>query len=134
MDSYLGELGKRMGMEVLDLDPTGVVLRLPVAGNRQPIGMLHGGANAVLVEHAASVLALLNAPAGKTAVGTELNVSQLKAAVKGHVTARATVLSRARSSICSAVEIRDDAGALTAVGRMTNVFIPAPASSPQVDG
>lgn len=97
-----------------------------VAGNRQPVGLLHGGANAVLVEHAASVLALLHAPQGKTAVGTELNVSQLRAATTGHVTARATIISRARSSVCSSVEIHDDDGVLTAVGRMTNVFIAVP--------
>ena len=125
IESVLGELGIRMGMEILRLDAAEVALRLPVQGNRQPVGLLHGGANAVLVEHAASVLALLNAPEGKTAVGTELNVSQLKAATSGHVTARATVISQARSSICSSVEIRDDDGVLTAIGRMTNVFIAA---------
>lgn len=123
IEHFLGELGNRMGMEILELDASEVVVRLPVLGNRQPIGLLHGGANGVLVEHAASVLALLNAPDGKTAVGTELNVSQLKSALEGHVTARATIISRARSSICSNVEIRDDDGVLTAVGRMTNVFI-----------
>ena len=125
IEHALGELGIRMGMEILRLDAAEVTLRLPVQGNRQPVGLLHGGANAVLVEHAASTLALLNAPDGKSAVGTELNVSQLRAAKSGHVTARATVISQARSSICSSVEIRDDDGALTAIGRMTNVFVAA---------
>ncbi len=125
MNQYLGELARRMGVEILRADYDEVVLRLPVAGNRQPVGLLHGGANAVLVEHAASVLALLNAPDGKTAVGTELNVSQLRAAMSGHVTARATIISQARSSVCSSVEICDDDGVLTAIGRMTNVFIAA---------
>ncbi len=126
MNHYLGELGLRMDMTIVEANPEEVVLRLPVAGNRQPVGLLHGGANAVLIEHAASVLALLNAPDGKTAVGTELNVSQLRAATAGHVTARATIISQARSSVCSGVEIRDDDGVLTAVGRMTNVFIAVP--------
>lgn len=126
MNQYLGELALRMGVDILRADQDEVVLRLPVTGNRQPVGLLHGGANAVLVEHAASVLALLHAPQGKTAVGTELNVSQLRAATTGHVTARATIISRARSSVCSSVEIHDDDGVLTAVGRMTNVFIAVP--------
>ena len=123
MNHYLGELALRMGVDVQRADHDEVVLRMPVAGNRQPVGLLHGGANAVLVEHAASLLALLNAPDGKTAVGTELNVSQLRSVTDGHVTAQATIISRARSSVCSNVEIRDDDGALTAVGRMTNVFV-----------
>ncbi len=126
MNQYLGELALRMGIEILRANQEEVVLRLPVAGNRQPVGLLHGGANAVLVEHAASVLALLNAPEGKTAVGTELNVSQLRAATAGYVTARATIISRARSTACSSIEIRDDDGVLTAVGRMTNVFVAVP--------
>lgn len=126
MNQYLGELALRMGIEILQANQEEVILRLPVAGNRQPVGLLHGGANAVLVEHAASVLALLNAPEGKTAVGTELNVSQLRAATAGYVTARATIISRARSTVCSSVEIRDDDGVLTAVGRMTNVFVAVP--------
>lgn len=125
IEPLLGELAHRMNMEILRLEPDVVEVRLPVVGNRQPAGLLHGGANGVLVEHAASVLALLNAPEGRTSVGSELSVSQLRPAVSGHVTARATVLSRARSSICSAVEIRDDDDVLTAVGRMTNVFVAA---------
>ncbi len=94
-------------------------MRLPVAGNRQPAGMLHGGANAVLVEQAASVLALLHAPEGKTAVGTELNVSQLRAATAGYVTARATTISRMRSSHACSSGWR---------------FATTPASSPQWGG
>lgn len=49
MNQYLGELARRMGVEILRADYDEVVLRLPVAGNRQPVGLLHGGANAVLV-------------------------------------------------------------------------------------
>lgn len=123
MDLY-GELAHRMGIEFIQADADSVVLRMPVEGNRQGAKILHGGANGVLVEHAGSILAVFNAPAGRVPVGSELNVSQLRPAHKGYVTARATLISRARSSICTSVEVRDDTGELTAIGRLSLVYIP----------
>ncbi len=129
MTDLLGELARNMGTELLRAEKDTVVMRLPVEGNRQIFGLLHGGANGVLVEHAASLLGMLNAPEGRVAVGTELNVSQLHSATAGKVTATATLLNIGRSSLCSHVEIHDESGTLTAVGRMTVVFIPDPGAS-----
>ncbi|MDN6487529.1 MAG: PaaI family thioesterase [Ancrocorticia sp.] len=123
MVSNLGELAERLNMTAISVTDDKVIMTMPVEGNRQPAGLMHGGANAALVEEAASVLAIQRAPQGKIPVGTELNVSQLRGAKKGLVTATATVLAQARSSICSQVVIRDESGEHTAVGRMTNVFI-----------
>ena len=123
MENNLGELAQRLEITAQKLSDDLVIMRMPVEGNRQPAGILHGGANGALVEQAASSLALLRAPSGKLPVGTELNVSQLRPATGGYVTASATLLSQMRSSMCSQVEIRDDTGNLTAEGRMTLVFI-----------
>ena len=123
MENNLGELAQRLEITAQKLSDDLVIMRMPVEGNRQPAGILHGSANGALVKQAASSLALLRAPSGKLPVGTELNVSQLRPATGGYVTASATLLSQMRSSMCSQVEIRDDTGNLTAVGRMTLVFI-----------
>ncbi|MGO1943753.1 MAG: PaaI family thioesterase, partial [Ancrocorticia sp.] len=117
MENYLGELAERLQITVRTISEDLVVMAMPVAGNTQPAGLLHGGANGVLVEQAASSLALRRAPEGKLPVGTELNVSQLRGATEGYVTATATLLSQSRSSMCTQVEIRDESGTLTAVGR-----------------
>lgn len=118
-----GELARRMGIEFTRADREAVTIRMPVEGNRQGALILHGGANGVLVEHAGSVLALLNSPDNRIPVGSELNVSQLRPARQGYVTAHATVISQGRSSICTSVEVRDEAGQLTCVGRLSLVYI-----------
>ena len=56
-----GELGERMGIEILEVGPDRMVGRMPVEGNRQPFGLLHGGANVVLAETLGSVAAALHA-------------------------------------------------------------------------
>lgn len=125
MTNYLGELAERMNIRVDSLSPEQAIISMPVEGNRQGAGRLHGGANGMLVEHAASILAHRHSPEGKTPVGTELNVSQLKGATQGRVTATATLLSQTRSSLCAEVKVHDEEGALTAAGRLTLVFINA---------
>lgn len=121
----LGELATTMGATMLTVGADEVVMSIPVQGNRQPFHLLHGGANAVLVEHSASILAQYLAPQGRAAVGTELNISQLRSVTQGTVTARAIPINVGKSSMCALVDIHDDAGNLTATGRMTCVFIHA---------
>ena len=111
-----------MGIEIITLTTDEVIERMPVEGNRQPMLAVHGGANAVLVEDAASRLALLVAPERRAAVGTELTVSHVRAATSGWVTARAIRTYVGRSSMISTVELRDDDGELTALGKLTCVF------------
>ena len=45
-----GGLGERMGIQWVETTPERVVARMPVEGNTQPFGLLHGGASAVLAE------------------------------------------------------------------------------------
>ena len=58
-----------MGIEFVTWTRDEVVGRMPVAGNRQPYGLLHGGASAVLAETLGSVLAALNVMPGSVAGG-----------------------------------------------------------------
>lgn len=121
----LGELALAMGISVLHNDSHLVELAMPVAGNRQPYGILHGGANAVLVEQAASMLAYNARPQGRVAVGSELHVNHLRPVKDGHVRAQARFISQGNSSALIEVKILNEDGQLTAHGHMTAVFVKA---------
>lgn len=54
-------LGRRLGMRYLTLGAEKTIVSMPVAGNTQVFGVLHGGATAALCETAASAAALLHA-------------------------------------------------------------------------
>jgi 1,4-dihydroxy-2-naphthoyl-CoA hydrolase len=103
-----GGLGERMGMEWLHTAPDRVVARIPVEGNTQPFGLLHGGASAVLAESVGSVLANLNAGPGRYAVGIELSCTHHRSARTGWVTAVATPLSVGRTLVTAHIVVRDE--------------------------
>jgi uncharacterized protein (TIGR00369 family) len=114
-----GGLGERMGMEWLETSPERVTARIPVIGNTQPFGLLHGGASAVLAESAGSVLANLNAGPGRFAVGIELSCTHHRSARDGWVTAIATPVSVGRSIVTSHIVVTDDAGRAICTARLT---------------
>lgn len=117
--SEAGGLGERMGVEWLEITPDKVVARLPVAGNTQPFGLLHGGASAVLAESTGSVLANLHAGDGRIAVGIELSCTHHRSAREGWVTAVATPLSVGRTLVTSDITLSDDNGRLICTARLT---------------
>lgn len=113
------QLQDRMGIELTEAAPDRVVGTMPVAGNRQPYGLLHGGANAVLAESVGSVAAALHAGAGRIAVGTELSCTHHRPATGGLVTGVATPLHRGRSSATYEITISDERGRRTCSARLT---------------
>lgn len=114
-----GGLGERMGMEWLETTPERVSARIPVEGNTQPFGLLHGGASAVLAESVGSVLANLHAGDGRFAVGIELSCSHHRSAREGWVTAVATPLVVGRTLVTAHVAVTDDAGRPVCTARLT---------------
>ncbi len=108
-----------MGMSVVEASPERVVITMPVAGNTQPMGLLHGGANAVLVETAGSIGAALHAGPGKAIVGLDINATHHRSAREGTVTATAVPLSLGRTLTSYEVVIRDDQDRLLCTGRLT---------------
>lgn len=114
-----GGLGERMGMEWMEVTPQRVVARIPVQGNTQPFGLLHGGASAVLAESVGSVLANLNAGPGRFAVGVELSCAHHRSARDGFVTAVATPVSVGRSLVTSDIAVSDDGGRRICSARLT---------------
>ncbi|MGA0009219.1 MAG: PaaI family thioesterase [Candidatus Nanopelagicales bacterium] len=107
-DADRGGLGERMRMEWIHTAPDRVVARIPVEGNTQPFGLLHGGASAVLAESVGSVLANLNAGSDRYAVGIELSCTHHRSARTGWVTAVATPLSVGRTLVTAHIVVRDE--------------------------
>ena len=98
----------RMQIEVVEGTPDRVVGRMPVAGNTQPYGLLHGGASVVLAETLGSIGAALHAGPERIAVGLDINATHHRAARSGTVTGTATALSLGGTLASYEVVITDD--------------------------
>ncbi len=123
-------LDKKMGFEMHELTAERVVGSIPVEGNTQPFGMLHGGASAVLLETLASMGAVVHGmPTNQAAVGVDLNITHIRSATQGRVTGTATALHLGRRTAIYEVEIVDDKGRRTAIGRLTCQMIEKPAET-----
>lgn len=114
-----GHLGTRMGVEIVEASPERVVATMPVEGNTQPYGLLHGGASAVLAETLGSVGAMLHGGTGKLAVGVDLNCTHHRGAKSGLVTGVATPLHRGRSTATYEIVISDEDGKRVCTARLT---------------
>jgi 1,4-dihydroxy-2-naphthoyl-CoA hydrolase len=112
-------LPTKMGIEITEWTAERVVGTMPVKGNLQLYGLLHGGANAVLAETIGSVCAALNVGLDKATVGFELSCTHHRAALEGLVTGVATPLHAGRSTATVEIVITDDQGRRTCTARLT---------------
>jgi 1,4-dihydroxy-2-naphthoyl-CoA hydrolase len=120
-----GPLDDKLGIRIVDFDPDRLVATMPVEGNQQPFGLLHGGATCALMESIGSWAAMLGAGEGRKAVGIELNASYVKAATSGVVTAVCTPVRRGRTLATFLIQVTDEKEQLTASGRLTCMILPA---------
>lgn len=130
LNANMGELGTTMGIRITEAGPERVVATMPVEGNRQPYGLLHGGASAVLVETLGSIAAALHGGRGTYPVGIDLSCTHHRAAREGTVTAVATPLSAGRTVATYDVRVTDDEGRAVCTGRLTCLIRSAPPGSP----
>jgi 1,4-dihydroxy-2-naphthoyl-CoA hydrolase len=114
-----GTLIERMGIEVLEATRQRLVATMPVVGNTQPYGLLHGGASVVLAETLGSIGAGLHAGPGRIAVGLDINATCTRAARDGLVTGTATLLSGGRTLVSYDVVITDEGGRRVCTSRIT---------------
>jgi uncharacterized protein (TIGR00369 family) len=105
-----GALAERMGIQFTEATLERVVATMPVAGNTQPYGILHGGASVVLAESVGSMLSVLYAGAGRAAVGMTINAIHHRPASSGTVTATATLMQAGRTTASVAIAVTDDEG------------------------
>jgi uncharacterized protein (TIGR00369 family) len=113
------QLAKLMGIEFVSLSLDEVVATMPVAGNRQPFGLLHGGANAVLAETIGSTLSALHALPERFPVGLELACTHHRSATEGLVTGVARPVHVGRSTSTTEIVITDAEGRRTCTAKLT---------------
>ncbi|CAB4590625.1 MAG: hotdog fold thioesterase [Actinobacteria bacterium] len=118
-----GELGIKMGIEIIEASPQRLVATMPVEGNRQPIGLLHGGASVVLAETLGSVGSALHAGPTRMIVGVDINATHHKSATEGVVTAVATAISLGKTLCSYDVVITNDKGERTCTARITCLIL-----------
>jgi 1,4-dihydroxy-2-naphthoyl-CoA hydrolase len=118
-----GLLDQKMGIELLEASPTRLVARMPVEGNTQPFGLLHGGANVVLAESLGSIGTALHAGPDRTTVGVDINATHHKSARTGFVTGVATAISLGKTMCSYQIEITNEAGERTCTARITCLIL-----------
>lgn len=115
-----------LGIRPVEASADRVVLELDVTPRvHQPMGLLHGGATAALAETAASIGAYVSTdPASEYAVGTDLNISHLRALRDGTIRATATPIRKGRTIHVWNVDVSDDEGVAVAAARCTLAIRP----------
>jgi 1,4-dihydroxy-2-naphthoyl-CoA hydrolase len=118
-DNFPGTLMERLEIEIVEMAPDRIVARMPVEGNTQVYGFLHGGATAALCETIASYGTAFVSGVEKIVTGVELNVNHIRAVREGHVTATGTPLHLGRTTAVWDMKVHDDEGRLVAASRLT---------------
>lgn len=117
-----GPLPQRMGVRFLELSAEHSVATMPVHGNTQLVGILHGGAHVVLAETLGSVSAGIHAGPGRMAMGIEINATHSRSVDSGIVTATCDALALGRTLATHEIVVRDEQGRRLSTVRMTNII------------
>lgn len=123
----LGELDVKMGVTIIEESAERVVATMPVEGNRQSFGLLHGGASVAFAEALGSWAAVIHAGPGRSAVGLDINATHHLGATSGIITGVATAIRLGRTIACHEIVISDDQGRRLCTARITNLIIDKPA-------
>jgi len=123
----MGALAQKMGIEFTEFSVERSVGTMPVEGNTQPVGLLHGGAYVVLGESLGSMAANLHAGPGRLAVGVDINATHTRSATSGVVTGVCTPIHLGRSMTVHEIVVSDDQGRRCSTIRITNMIKDMPA-------
>jgi len=121
-ERQMGVLADRMGIKLLELSAERAVATMPVEGNTQPLGLVHGGAYVVIAESLGSFAANVWAAPNGFAVGIEINASHSGSAREGVVTATCTALSLGKTLTVHEIVCTDEAGRRLSTIRITNLI------------
>lgn len=127
-DVPLGDLAKTMGIEFSEASEDRVVARMPVKGNTQPYGLLHGGASVVLAESLGSVGSAIHAGPDRIALGIEISATHHRSAAEGYVTGVATKLHGGRTLTTWEIIVSDEQNRRVCTARLTCMLRDAPPS------
>jgi len=102
-----------------------VVATMPVEGNTQPYGLLHGGASVALAETLGSVGSAIHAMPERLSLGVDINATHHRAATSGIVTGVATAIHLGRTMAAYEVVITNEDGKRLCTARITCALVPA---------
>jgi uncharacterized protein (TIGR00369 family) len=120
----LGSLDNKLGIVVLEESAQRVVATMPVHGNTQSFGLLHGGASMAFGEALGSWAAVIHASSlGKMAVGLDISGTHHRGVRDGVVTGVATAIQLGKTVTSHEVVITDEAGARLCTVRITNLIV-----------
>ena len=111
-------LDTKMEIRFRHIDANLCIAEMPIAGNNQPFGILHGGANAVLAESLASIASLFLVNPSELSVGLQVQMTHHAAAKSGIVVGRAELIHSGRSIATYQIEITDENNRLTSSGQV----------------
>jgi len=121
----MGALNEKLGVKLLEASVDRVVATMPVEGNTQPYGLLHGGASIALAESLGSIGSALHGFPEKLSVGVDINATHHRSARTGLVTGVATALHLGRTMTSFEVVITDEDDRRLCTCRITCALIPA---------
>ncbi|MGO3151341.1 MAG: PaaI family thioesterase [Galactobacter sp.] len=124
----VGSLVPKLGIHFEEFTVDRVSATMPVQGNTQVVGLLHGGATAALAETLGSFAAAIHADGRALPVGVDLNITHHRGARDGLVRGVATPLHLGRTTATHAIEVTDETGRRIATARITNQLLPVQAS------
>jgi len=113
------QLGEKLGIRFLEISAQRLVATIPVEGNTQPAGLLHGGASVALAETMGSIGAAMHAGPGSIVVGVDINATHHRSARSGVVTGVATPLHLGRSIASYEIVISDEQGRRVCTARIS---------------
>ena len=124
MPQGMGGLNEKMGIRLTEISAERVVATMPVEGNTQPYGLLHGGASVVLAETLGSVGSAIHAHPDRLSVGIEINATHHRSATSGTVTGTATAIHLGRTTATYEVVVTDERGKRVCTSRITCALMP----------
>ena len=121
----MGALNETMGIELVEISAQRLVATMPVEGNTQPYGLLHGGASVVLAETLGSTGAAVHGFPERVPVGVDINATHHRSATSGTVTGVATAIHLGRTTASYEIVITDETGRRLCTSRITCALIEA---------
>lgn len=116
---------EHLGIEILSFDGKEIIAKMPVDyRTHQPLGLLHGGASAALIETLGSVgSSILINRETQSVVGIEINANHIKGVKTGNVFGKASIKHAGKTSHVWQVDITDEQNNLVCTGRLTVLVI-----------
>lgn len=130
----VGLLAHAMGIVLTELGPERTAATMPVEGNTQPYGLLHGGASVVLAETVGSIAAAMHAGRGRMAMGVDINATHHRSMRTGTLTGVAVPAFLGRSSATYDILVTDEQGRRICTARLTCALRDVPSDAAVTGG